>query len=172
MSSKSTAQSMVTRSFKTRIVPMFLAALAIGCGSFGQAALSAPNQTPPQAYQNWVNQLGSTQLGIGQSMATTLAIAMASNVTFSWQTAVPATAGGKWSVTNSPKGSALATGFAACPGPNQPSQFTINFASFAPQKAPDKSAPLTYYVTIQPADANQKGLGLPSNVVTVVYAGK
>lgn len=142
---------------------------AIACFAPMQPAHSAP--TTQDYYKQFLQRVGSTQLGAGTNFSSRVALPSASKVTLMWKTSTAGAVQGRWQVTNRQAGGTpLLSGFVTAPAPGQTAQFTIDFSQIAPAQPPAAASPFLYYVTIQPVNAAQQGLALQSNAVTVVYA--
>jgi hypothetical protein len=144
--------------------------VSLSCLAPSQPATAAPGNTPPQAYNNYLAAMGKTSLALDSNFITTQTImGKATTISFDWKTTNRAAVAGKWAVADSPTGANLATGFTSNLTAGTVGQFSIDFSKFAPPNPPDQSAEKIYYITVAPVNAGHIVLGLPSNVVKVIY---
>jgi hypothetical protein len=110
----------------------------------------------------------ATQLGVGSNFAKTLAMVdKPQTVTFTWKTSLPGVGGGKWQITDSPKGSPLKTGVVLGAPPTNGANFNVDFTQIAPHEAPTLLK--HYYVRIVPINAKYQPAGMPSDSVDITY---
>jgi hypothetical protein len=130
-----------------------------------QAAHSEEGQLPN--FQQMMD-THATQLGVDANFKNTLQmIDKPSTITFTWKTSLPGVAGGKWQVTDNPKGGPLKTGLVLGAPPAKGATFTIDFCKIAPSEAP--SVLKHYYVRIVPVNAKYQPAGMPSDSVDITY---
>jgi hypothetical protein len=142
--------------------------------SISLGAIQTANCEPAQNGQPIPNlqsmlDFNATQLGVGSNLTRTLAmIDKPQTVSFNWKTTVNGAVGGKWQVTDKPKGPALKTGIAlGAPEAGKLGTFKIDFGTIAPAEAP--ALLKHYYVRIVPLNEKYQPIGMPSESVDITY---